>query len=100
MTAIDPAGVHPKAPAQGEAKSLADEPKARFSTVLAEFEKAAIETPAEKARRHVLERHHLSERAYAALPPDEKKAIDAEIAEAVKRQLTRRSNGPAAVSVP
>lgn len=58
---------------------------ASFQDVLAAFEKEAAKSPAAHARDEVLKRHGLNEEAYKALPPDQKKIVDAEIALAVQR---------------
>lgn len=58
-----------------------------FDDILADFEKAARETPAEKVRREILEKHHLTEKSYAALPLDQKKQIETEITQAVKQRV-------------
>lgn len=67
-----------------------------FAAVLDGFLKVAYQTPAEKARDAVLEKHHLSEGQYEALPPKERAAIDDEIALAVRRVTERNTNVPTA----
>ena len=44
-------------------------------------------TPAEKIRARYLEQHHLTEESLRALPADQQKAINDEIAKQVKQQL-------------
>jgi hypothetical protein len=58
-----------------------------FAQILAAFQKEAAKTPAERARDDVLKKHHLTEDGYKALPPEQKKAIDAEIAIAAQRAM-------------
>jgi len=60
---------------------------AAFSKILAEFRKEGAKTPAERARDAVLKQHNLTDDDYKALPSDQKKAIDAEIANAVQRVM-------------
>jgi hypothetical protein len=60
---------------------------ALFAQILEAFKKEAAKTPAERARDQVLKQHGLSEDGYKALPPEQKKTIDAEIATAVQRVL-------------
>src|SRR6187402_395732 len=75
-----------------------------FDQILADFKKEAAKTPAERARDTVLKKHNLSEDGYQALPPEQKKAIDAEIAEAAARAMQAdkgkgfRNGGPATAS--
>jgi Skp family chaperone for outer membrane proteins len=68
------------------AKSSAD-----FDAILEAFKKAASETPEQRAREAVLKKHKLSEDDYAKLPPEEKKAIDQEITEAVRKVHERKT---------
>lgn len=63
-----------------------------FANVLEQFLKVAYQTPAERARAAVLEKHDLDEASYAALPPEKRDAIDKEIADAV-RKVTERDTG-------
>lgn len=76
-----------QAGALGRPKSAGGSDPAAFAAILAAFEKEAAKTPAERARDHVLKQHNLTENSYRALPPDQKKAIDAEIATAVQRAM-------------
>lgn len=69
----------------GPAKSAPSE----FDRLLEDFQKAATQTPAERAREAVLKRHRLDEDGYKALPADQKVLIDKEVAEAVKQQQKR-----------
>ena len=62
-------------------------PASSFDQILAAFKKEAAKTPAERARDQVLKQHGLTEDSYKSLPPEQKKAIDAEIATAVQRVL-------------
>jgi hypothetical protein len=61
--------------------------KTDFDQILEAFKKEAAKTPAERARDEVLKKHNLSEDSYRALPPEQKKAIDAEIATAAQRAM-------------
>jgi len=80
--------------ATGKAKSASDGDPAAFEAILEAFKKEAAKTPAERARDEVLKKHNLTEDSYKALPPDQKKAIDAEIATAVQRVMgTDKSKG-------
>lgn len=63
--------------------------KPSFEDVLAEFTKVAHQTPAERARERVLEKHDLSEEEYHNLPPEKRAAIDEEIARAVRLAMTQ-----------
>jgi len=74
-------------------------PKMDFEKILEGFKKAAYQTPAEKAREAVLAKHKLNEDSYQKLPADERKAIDAEIVEAVKK-VTERKTGIALSDTP
>jgi hypothetical protein len=58
-----------------------------FDQILEAFKKEAAKTPAQRARDEVLKKHNLSEDSYRALPPEQKKAIDAEIAIAAQRAM-------------
>jgi hypothetical protein len=61
--------------------------KTAFDQILEAFKKEAAKTPAQRARDEVLKKHNLSEDAYRALPPEQKKVIDAEIAIAAQRAM-------------
>jgi hypothetical protein len=75
-------------------KATDDTDPAAFAQILDAFKKEAAKTPAERARDEVLKKHNLTEKSYAALPPEQKKAIDAEIATAVQRAMqTDKSKG-------
>jgi len=69
-------------------------PKLDFAKILENFKKAAAQTPAQKARDAVLAKHKLSEEDYQKLPPAERKAIDQEIVEAVKKVTERKTGVP------
>ncbi len=62
-----------------------------FDAILEAFKKAASQTPEQRARDAVLEKHKLSEEDYQKLPPKEKEAIDKEIAEAVRKVHERKT---------
>ena len=77
-----------------KAKDKGDSDPAAFEAILEAFKKEAAKTPAERARDEVLKKHNLTEDSYKALPPERKKAIDAEIATAVQRVMgTDKSKG-------
>ena len=80
-------GATGQAGAASKTKDASGSDPAAFAAVLAAFEKEAAKTPAERARDQVLKQHNLTEDSYKALPPDQKKAIDAEIATAVQRVM-------------
>jgi hypothetical protein len=61
--------------------------KTAFDQILEAFKKEAARTPAERARDGVLKKHNLTEDSYRALPPEQRKAIDAEIATAAQRAM-------------
>ncbi|MBC9031745.1 hypothetical protein IAG41_05010 [Sphingomonas sp. JC676] len=58
-----------------------------FFSALDAFRKIADETPAERARDQVLEKHGVGEAGYEKLPPMKREAIDREVVEAVRRAL-------------
>jgi hypothetical protein len=58
-----------------------------FDQILEAFKKEAAKTPAQRARDEVLKKHNLTEDSYRALPPEQKKAIDQEIAIAAQRAM-------------
>jgi hypothetical protein len=68
-----------------DTKGAAD--PAVFEEILDAFKKEAAKTPAERARDEVLKKHNLTEDGYKALPPEQKRAIAAEIATAVQRVM-------------
>ncbi len=67
----------------------ASKQKSGLDAALAAFEKEATKTPAEKIRDEVLKKHGLSEDQYDKLSGPQKDAIDKEVQEAVKQQLTQ-----------
>lgn len=73
--------------ATGSTAKAGSTPATSFDQILEAFKKEAAKTPAERARDQVLKTHNLTEDSYRALPPEQKKAIDAEIATAVQRVL-------------
>ncbi|CAN7209916.1 hypothetical protein [Rhizobium sp. LjRoot258] len=62
--------------------------KARHDAVVSEFTDLANMTPAERIRAQILERLGISEDDLAAMPPEEREAIEKQIADELKRQLT------------
>ncbi|WP_245312348.1 hypothetical protein [Rhizobium sp. R693] len=62
--------------------------KARHDAVIFEFTDLANQTPAERMRSQILERLGLTEDDLKAMPPKEREAIEKQIADELKRQLT------------
>jgi hypothetical protein len=58
-----------------------------FDQILEAFKKEAAKTPAQRARDEVLKKHNLTEDSYRALPTEQKKVIDQEIATAAQRAM-------------
>lgn len=58
-----------------------------LSRAIEDLKEAAAKTPAERARDAVLKKHGIDEKGYDALDADTRKAIEEEIAEAVKRTV-------------
>jgi len=85
ISSIDSSSTAAQARGVGGAGAAAD--PAAFGKILDAFKKEAAKTPAERARDEVLKKHNLTEDDYKALPSDQKKAIDAEIATAVQRVM-------------
>ncbi|OCJ18040.1 hypothetical protein A6U87_03775 [Rhizobium sp. AC44/96] len=65
-----------------------DEAKARHDAVISEFTELANMTPAERIRQQMLERLGISEDELASMPPEERAAVEKQIAEEIKKQLT------------
>jgi len=63
---------------------------ANLSRAIEDLKEAAAKTPAERARDAVLKKHGIDEKGYASLDADLRKAIEEEIAEAVKRTVGTR----------
>jgi hypothetical protein len=61
----------------------------KFEQIFADFKKAAQEGPVARIRQAVLKKHNLDDNSYKALPPAERKSIDDEVAQTVKRALTK-----------
>ncbi|MDF7773934.1 hypothetical protein P1X14_01635 [Sphingomonas sp. AOB5] len=68
---------------------------ASFETILESFKKAAAQTPEERVREAVLKKHDLNEADYDRLAPEKRKAIDQEVAAAVKKLHERKTGVPA-----
>ena len=85
--AISSIGGVGSAEATANAKAAGEADPAAFERILEAFKKEAAKTPAQRARDEVLRKHNLTEDSYRALPPEQKKVIDAEIATAVQRVL-------------
>ncbi|WP_245306793.1 MULTISPECIES: hypothetical protein [unclassified Rhizobium] len=62
--------------------------KARHDAVISEFTDLVNQTPAERMRSQILERLGLTEDDLKAMPPEEREAIEKQIADELKRQLT------------
>jgi hypothetical protein len=67
------------------AKAADSGSSADFASILADFNKTAGETPYERIRDAVLEKHGMSEQEYSKLNGPEKDAIDKEIQDAIKK---------------
>ncbi|EJL55848.1 hypothetical protein PMI09_02014 [Rhizobium sp. CF122] len=65
-----------------------DPAKARHEAVASEFTDLANMTPAERIRAQILERLGLTEDDLKAMPPEEREAIEKQISDELKRQLT------------
>ncbi|MEZ2128969.1 MULTISPECIES: hypothetical protein [unclassified Sinorhizobium] len=65
-----------------------DETKSANDALAAELSKWANMTPGEKIRAQYLEEHGLTEESLAEMSPEDREAIEKEIAELIKRQLT------------
>ncbi|MEK1872119.1 MAG: hypothetical protein AAAC50_06805 [Rhizobium altiplani] len=65
-----------------------DPAKARHDAVVSEFTDLADQTPAERIRDQVLQRLGLTEDDLKAMPPEQREAIEKQIADELKRQLT------------
>lgn len=87
ISSIGAAGGAGQSDTTANTKAAGDSDPAAFERILDAFKKEAAKTPAERARDEVLKKHGLTEDGYRALPPEQKKAVDAEIATAVQRVL-------------
>ncbi|MBZ9792871.1 hypothetical protein K9B32_22630 [Rhizobium sp. 3T7] len=65
-----------------------DPAKARHDAVVSEFTDLANQTPAERIRAQILERLGLTEDDLKAMPSEEREAIEKQISDELKRQLT------------
>ncbi|KRB50432.1 hypothetical protein ASE04_16205 [Rhizobium sp. Root708] len=65
-----------------------DASKARHDAVISEFTELADKTPAERIRDSVLKSLGITEDELASMPPEERAAVDKQIADELKRQLT------------
>lgn len=68
--------------------AIEDPAKARHDAVVSEFTDLANMTPAERIRAQILERLGLTEDDLKAMPPEERGAIEKQISDELKRQLT------------
>ena len=64
-----------------------DKAEAESDSLLAEFMELSKMTPVERLRKELLESMGLTEESLAALPPEERSAIEEEIRRAIKEQL-------------
>jgi hypothetical protein len=67
-----------------------------FSEAFRKLREEASKTPEEKARDGVLKKHGLSEDDYRRMPADDRKGLDSEIAQAVRRVAEQRRAGMSA----
>ena len=65
-----------------------DPAKARYDSVVSEFTELANQTPAERIRDQILQRLGLTEDDLKAMPPEQREAVEKQIADELKRQLT------------
>lgn len=64
-----------------------DKAEGESDSLLAEFMELSKMTPVERLRKEMLEEMGLTEESLAALPPEERNAIEEEIRRAIKQQL-------------
>ncbi|EPE98958.1 hypothetical protein [Rhizobium grahamii] len=65
-----------------------DPAKARHDAVVSEFTDLANKTPAERIRDSILKSLGITEDELASMPPEQREAIEKQIADELKRQLT------------
>ncbi len=65
-----------------------DPAKTRHDAVVSEFTELANQTPAERIRDQILQRLGLTEDDLKAMPPEQREAVEKQIADELKRQLT------------
>jgi len=65
-----------------------DPAKARHDAVVSEFTDLAGKTPAERIRDSILKSLGITEDELASMPPEQREAIEKQIADELKRQLT------------
>ncbi|RDJ14376.1 hypothetical protein [Rhizobium grahamii] len=65
-----------------------DPAKARRDAVVSEFTDLANKTPAERIRDSILKSLGITEDELASMPPEQREAIEKQIADELKRQLT------------
>lgn len=78
-------------PTGSAALNKADE---KTGAVTQEFMKWAKMSPAERMRANVLSSMGLSEEEVAAMPPEKRQAIEAEIKKKIEEQLARKGDAP------
>jgi hypothetical protein len=97
INGIDPTFTASTGSTMSSAKTADSDQRADFASVLAEFDKAAGETPYERIRDGILEKHGMSEQDYNKLSGPQKDAIDKEIEDAIKKAALQGSlNGDTA----
>jgi hypothetical protein len=67
--------------------------KSRHEALVGEMHDYANMTPAEKIRKSILDQMGLDEESLKAMPPEERAAIEKQIADAIKKQLTGIDGG-------
>ncbi len=71
-------------------------PEVDFAEAFRKLREEASKTPEERAREGVLKKHGLSEDDYRRMPASDRKGLDDEIAQAVRRVAEQRKAGMAA----
>lgn len=71
-------------------------PEVDFSEAFRKLREEASKTPEERAREGVLKKHGLSEDDYRRMPASDRKGLDNEIAQAVRRASEQRRASMAA----
>ncbi len=71
-------------------------PEIDFSEAFRKLREEASKTPEERAREGVLKKHGLSEDDYRRMPESDRKGLDSEIAQAVRRASEQRRASMAA----
>lgn len=69
------------------------EAKARHDQLVSDFSEYANMSPAEMIRKRILDQLGLDENSLKAMPPEERAAVEKQIADAIKRELTGIDGG-------